>query len=279
MNLKLVSGIVSLTLLGCASSPISIDHHELAAARTTIEQARAEKAERCAPGLLAMAESRLYWAAHELSEANQGDKSEAAELIAQAESYARQAKESALKNCREETTVILLPDEDGAVGALSLNAGGASQTVDQAYHASSVMGSSSKPEAVRALDEAQVKKQFSDILKAQPPKPARFILYFVSGGSALTEESKAIIPQVLSAAKERRPAEVSVIGHTDSTGSERVNMRISSARAKVVEALLKDSDSPPDSIYLRFHGENDPLIQTPDNVPEPRNRRVEILIL
>ncbi|PJA31464.1 MAG: hypothetical protein CO187_09305, partial [Zetaproteobacteria bacterium CG_4_9_14_3_um_filter_53_7] len=150
MNLKLVSGIVSLTLLGCASSPISIDHHELAAARTTIEQARAEKAERCAPGLLAMAESRLYWAAHELSEANQGDKSEAAELIAQAESYARQAKESALKNCREETTVILLPDEDGAVGALSLNAGGASQTVDQAYHASSVMGSSSKPEAVRA---------------------------------------------------------------------------------------------------------------------------------
>ncbi|PJA31463.1 MAG: hypothetical protein CO187_09300 [Zetaproteobacteria bacterium CG_4_9_14_3_um_filter_53_7] len=117
------------------------------------------------------------------------------------------------------------------------------------------------------------------MLKAQPPKPARFILYFVSGGSALTEESKAIIPQVLSAAKERRPAEVSVIGHTDSTGSERVNMRISSARAKVVEALLKDSDSPPDSIYLRFHGENDPLIQTPDNVPEPRNRRVEILIL
>ncbi|GAV20945.1 outer membrane protein, adhesin transport system [Mariprofundus micogutta] len=277
--LKLITGIILFALSACASSSISIDHDELSAARTAIDQARMVKADRCAPELLAKAQSSLYWAAHELTEHTNIDQAEASELIAKAETYARQARAYSLKNCKEETTVILLPDEDGNVGAVSLNAGGASQTVSEAFHASSVRGDSSKPEAARALDEKQVRKQFSDILKAQPPKPARFILYFVSGTSELTEASQAIIPQVLKATKERQPAEVSIVGHTDSTGSKSTNMKISSARAKAVELLLKASDSAPDSIYLRFHGENDPLVPTPDNVPEPKNRRVEILIL
>jgi len=279
MYVKVLSGMLLLTLTACVSSPISLEYDELSSARHAIEHARSAKAERCAPKLLAMAESRLYWAAHELSEDNRTDKDEAAALITKAESYARQARVSAIKSCEEETTVILMPDEDGNVGALSLHAGGASQTVDQAFHASSVRGESSIPEPAVALDEAQVRKQFADILNAQPQKPARFILYFVSGSNTLTPESQNLIPQILKATKRRQPAEVFVVGHTDSTGSESVNMRISSARARAVEQLLKASDSVPDSIYLRFHGENDPLVPTPDNVAEPRNRRVEILVL
>ncbi|ATX80080.1 Outer membrane protein OmpA [Mariprofundus aestuarium] len=279
--LRALVAMASLMLVACASSPLSVEDDKFSAARTAIEQARMAKAERCAPKLLAMAESRLYWAAHELREPqiNRSHQAEVAALTAQAEDYARQARELAFENCREITTVILIPDEDGNVGAISVNAGGKSQTVDQAFHASSVMGSGSAPGPVMAMDEEQVKKQFSAILKAQPPKPARFILYFVSGTSELTEESIALIPQVLKASKEREPAEVSIVGHSDSTGSEKLNLRISSARAKAVEALLRASDSAPGSIYLRFHGENDPLIPTPDNVPEPRNRRVEIMVL
>ena len=281
ISLKALMAMASLVLVACVSSPLSVEHDEFSAARTAIEQARAAKAERCAPQLLAMAQSRLYWAAHELREPqiNRSHQAEVAALTAQAEDYARQARELALENCREITTVILIPDEDGNVGVISVNAGGKSQTVDQAFHASSVMGSESAPGPVIAMDEKQVKKQFSAILKAQPPKPARFTLYFISGTSELTEESTALIPQVLKASKERQPAEVSIIGHSDSTGSETINMKISLARAKAVEALLRASDSVPASIYLRSHGENDPLIPTPDNVPEPRNRRVEIIVL
>ena len=129
------------------------------------------------------------------------------------------------------------------------------------------------------MGENQFRSRYADLLGAQPLRPARFTLYFISGTSELTEESKALISKVLEAAKQRQPAEVSVIGHTDATGSQALNMRISAARAKAVEKLLRSSEAPPKSIYLRFHGENDPLVPTPDNVPEPKNRRVEIMIL
>ena len=34
----------------------------------------------------------------------------------------------------------------------------------------------------------------------------------------------------------------------------------------------------PDIIRIFSHGEGNPLIPTPDDVPEPRNRRVEVLV-
>lgn len=270
-----------LIITGCVSAPISLDRQELARAREAIEEARAAKAEQCAPELMASAQSRLLWAAHELEdELSEGRHlKQSAELAAQSEDYARQAREAAIKNCAGLTTIILMPDEDGAVGALSVRAEGAEQSISQAFHYTRVGGGSERPEPARKMDESQFRQRFAALLAAQPPRPARYVLYFISGTSELTEESKALIPQVLEAAKERQPAEVSIIGHSDATGSQAVNMRISAARAKAVEALLRGSKAPPGSIYLRFHGENDPLVPTPDNVPEPKNRRVEIVIL
>lgn len=277
---KLVA-TVSLLLAGCATDPISVDREELAGVRQAVEQARAAKAEQCAPELMAMAQSRLYWAAHELSEEHEPGsyRHEVHNLIAQAEDYARQAREMSEANCREITTVILMPDEDGSVGAVSVEAGGARQSIRQPFQYTKVSGLSEQPEPVKQMGENQFRSRYADLLGAQPLRPARFTLYFISGTSELTEESKALISKVLEAAKQRQPAEVSVIGHTDATGSQALNMRISAARAKAVEKLLRSSEAPPKSIYLRFHGENDPLVPTPDNVPEPKNRRVEIMIL
>ena len=110
---RILAGIVSLILAGCASASLSLDHDEFAEVRTEIQQAQSVDAEKCAPDLLAKSVSRLYWAAHELSEDQAGDITEVAELIAQAGDYARQAKHFAVKNCKGSTTVILLPDDDG----------------------------------------------------------------------------------------------------------------------------------------------------------------------
>ena len=279
--LKVFTIMGFLSLVGCAPVQISLEDDKLSTARTAIEQARAVKAEKCAPKLLAKAQSRLLWAAHELSENNnRSDKAEADALISQAESYAKQATALSVRDCKEEVTFILMPDEDGNVGSISVTAGGASRTIDKPFYSTSVRSNGSEPDPVRGMNEEQVKKQYSNILKAQPLKPAGFILYFISGTSELTEESKVQIPQVLKASKKRHPAEVIIIGHTDSTGPEDLNMKISTARAKAVEQLiLGTSDSEPGLIYMRFHGENDQLIPTPDNTPEPRNRRVEIMVL
>lgn len=269
--------ILFLGVAGCATTPYNIERDELSEARAAISQAKQARAERCAPDLMAKAVSRLYWAAHELHEGGHAD--ETSSLIADATAFAKKAESTAASNCKAETTVILMPDENGQVGSLSVASGGKSQPIDKAFNYTRVSGRQASPEAVNAMSEEAVKQQFGELLKAQPKKAAHFILYFTNGTSELTEESRAMIPEVLAAAKARFPSEISIIGHSDATGSAALNLKISSKRARAVERLIKDTALPPKSTYVRFHGENDPLIPTPDNVPEPRNRRVEIVIL
>jgi tetratricopeptide (TPR) repeat protein len=69
-----------------------------------------------------------------------------------------------------------------------------------------------------------------------------------------------------------------VVGHTDRTGSRRGNMRLSTRRARTVAGLLAGRGVDPGILQVTSHGEENPLIPTPDNVPEPRNRRVEVIV-
>ena len=177
------------------------------------------------------------------------------------------------------TTVILLPDEDGHVGAVTVTANGASQQVDAAYAATAVSGADGRPSEPQSMDEAQVLEAYQDVMQAQPSQPARFILYFTLDGTALTDESSARLPAVLAAALARQPTEIFIFGHTDATGSDVRNLQLSADRARAVERLLRNGGLDTDAIETQFFGSQDPLVPTPPNVPEPKNRRVEILIL
>jgi outer membrane protein OmpA-like peptidoglycan-associated protein len=55
-------------------------------------------------------------------------------------------------------------------------------------------------------------------------------------------------------------------------------MALSRRRAEKVRDLLIAANIAPAVIRVAFHGEGNPLIQTVDNVPEPRNRRVEVIV-
>jgi outer membrane protein OmpA-like peptidoglycan-associated protein len=73
-------------------------------------------------------------------------------------------------------------------------------------------------------------------------------------------------------------AEVTVIGHTDTTGSRASNYQLGLERAQAVRALLLEAGLDDSLIEVSSHGEADLLHSTPDNTSEPRNRRVEITI-
>ena len=177
------------------------------------------------------------------------------------------------------TTVVLMPDEDGKVGVVSVKAKDESRTVDKAYDYTSVSWLRSRPAEVQAMRPEQVTTRFGDTLKAQPSKPRQFILYFVMGTSDITEASQALIPQVLATIKQRSPTEVTIIGHTDTTGTEKLNAQISLERAKVVEKILRDAEPKLGKVDLKYFGEKELLVPTKKNVDEPRNRRVEIMVL
>lgn len=177
------------------------------------------------------------------------------------------------------TTVILMPDEDGIVGAVSVTTATGSQKIDQAYSFATVDGAYARPSDMILMGRESVNKTYDGLLKAQPPKPKSFILHFVVNRTVLTEESKAQIPAVLEAVRERKPTEITIFGHADATGSEKHNIKLSADRANAVANLLRKDDPSLDHIDVQFFGDKAPLVPSDSRTPEPRNRRAEVMIL
>jgi len=177
------------------------------------------------------------------------------------------------------TTVVLLPDEDGHVGSVSVSGDGASQTVDQAYNFTTVEGVHGKPSGMNAMDQDSVAGIYQKLIAAQPLRPAHFTLNFINNKTVLTEESKAQIAQVMDAIRTRKPTEISIFGHTDSTGTDSYNMQLSAERAKAVATLLRKHDPTLDRIEIKFFGDREPLVKSDGRTAEPRNRRAEVMVL
>ena len=177
------------------------------------------------------------------------------------------------------TTVVLMPDEDGNVGAVTVTTAAGAKRIDQAYAAASVEGVGGQPSDPSMMGRAAVDGTYAALMQAQPPKPRFFILHFQLDRTVLTEESKAMIPAVLQAIRERKPTEITIFGHADATGSEKRNVKLSSDRANVIAALLRKTDPSLDRIDVQYFGDRVPLVPGEPKAPEPRNRRAEIMVL
>ena len=108
--------------------------------------------------------------------------------------------------------------------------------------------------------------------------PQHFILFFRFESDELTDESRAVLPQVLRAVKNRPVPEVAVVGHTDTMGTAASNIELGLRRANAIRSVLIDAGVDAALIEATSHGEADLLVKTTDEVPEPRNRRVDITV-
>jgi len=174
--------------------------------------------------------------------------------------------------------VALLPDSDtGATGRalVSSTVGSA----DLAAERDATLATTNRgPGPVTTLSKADVDRFFGEALAALPRAPGHFTLYFQFESNQLTGESRALVPQILRAVKDRSDPEVAIVGHTDTMGTSAANVELGLKRAMMVRALLVKAGLDPGVIEVTSHGEGDLLVRTPDNTPEPRNRRVEISV-
>ena len=173
-------------------------------------------------------------------------------------------------------TYALLPDKEGKVDVLTITPKeGQPVVLDKPYAAAVARGNRIE---VVAPDEAGMKVQFAAALAASPPPPARFTLFFLEGSDDLTPESKADVARVLAELRRRPVADVVVIGHTDRVGKVEDNDVLARKRAEKVRNDLIGQGIASDNIQSAGRGEREPLVPTADEVREPRNRRVEILV-
>lgn len=71
---------------------------------------------------------------------------------------------------------------------------------------------------------------------------------------------------------------VTVVGHTDSTGSESYNMDLSRRRAQSVSSYLAQRGVDPNRLYAEGRGESQPRASNATPEGRSQNRRVELLI-
>lgn len=177
-----------------------------------------------------------------------------------------------------QTRVVLLPDEDGHVGAVSVASSAGRQAIDQGFAEVTVAQPGQAPTPAQPVDQPAFAEQHRQVLAAQPSPPRTFILNFLSDSMELTPQSKALLPQVLETARQRMPTEISVFGHADASGTPSYNLDLSAQRARKVAGLLQRLD-PKLVINVEFFGDTVPLLPSRPGKSEPRNRRAEILIL
>ncbi len=170
--------------------------------------------------------------------------------------------------------IALLASPDGSVGKVLVRGSKGEQLIDQAHYAVPLDGST--PPA--PVDEARLQRDFGAAMAARPQLPLHFILYFESGGAQLTATSLALLPEILESAKQRATVDMSIIGHSDTVGKAETNAALSLKRAQAVADLILSKGLRVEELSVESHGERNLLVPTPDETPEPRNRRVEVSI-
>lgn len=72
--------------------------------------------------------------------------------------------------------------------------------------------------------------------------------------------------------------EVRIIGHTDNTGSDEFNNRLSLQRAQATRDYLTARGADPRQVTVSGHGEREPVADNASEAGRARNRRVEIYL-
>ena len=103
---------------------------------------------------------------------------------------------------------------------------------------------------------------------------------FELGGSTLSDEGKAAVAELVAQFKERNVTvkEVTIEGHTDSSGDAAFNQQLSEQRAEAVKAEVVANGGNPDKIKTIGYGESKPIADNSTREGRAQNRRVEIKV-
>jgi OOP family OmpA-OmpF porin len=152
------------------------------------------------------------------------------------------------------------------------------------YNAHGVLDENTAIEACNPelIKTAQVKPAPKPVVEPPPePKAEKVTLkadtYFDFDKSNLKPEGKDTLDQLVRDMGDLNTiAEIEVIGHTDSIGTEEYNQGLSERRAATVKNYLISKDVPADLIKTEGRGELEPVASNETREGRAKNRRVEI---
>ena len=104
-------------------------------------------------------------------------------------------------------------------------------------------------------------------------------ILFATGSSTLNAASKTALTQFAASLKGTPDTDVKIAGHTDSTGSDKVNIPLSKERAASVAKFLEGQGVSTTRIATEGFGSSSPVADNSTAAGKQQNRRVEVYIL
>jgi outer membrane protein OmpA-like peptidoglycan-associated protein len=103
-------------------------------------------------------------------------------------------------------------------------------------------------------------------------------LSFDTGRADIKPNMRPILDQFANGLANQPNTDVRIIGHTDSTGSDELNNRLSLDRAQATRSYLISRGVNPAQIQIAGRGEQEPVADNVSDAGRARNRRVEIFL-
>jgi outer membrane protein OmpA-like peptidoglycan-associated protein len=168
--------------------------------------------------------------------------------------------------------VTLLANEGsataGKVGVFDAGAGREIGELDVANTQAALGGKTIKARPVSA-------RAYQALFAGLPKPPVAKTLYFTTGSATeLAPGSEGVMAELR--ALVNAGSDVQIIGHTDTVGKLEDNDTLSAQRAREVRAILVQAGVQVGTARITARGERD--AKTADNVDEPKERRVEVII-
>lgn len=124
------------------------------------------------------------------------------------------------------------------------------------------------------LKEANVYRQGNNVLLET------HAFNFAVGKSEITKDNYVLLEKILKATHEFNAPHLIIRGHTDASGGDAINMKLSQERAQaVVSFLQKIGKIDPKMIEAKGYGETQPVASNENAEGRARNRRIEVLII
>lgn len=113
----------------------------------------------------------------------------------------------------------------------------------------------------------EVQKEITDLARA---------IYFKTGSAEFTDETAIRMDQISQIVNQYQTLRFDVEGHTDNTGSDKINNKLSQQRADAVRNYLVEKGFPADMITAKGFGSANPIGDNKTRKGRQQNRRVEI---
>lgn len=278
----------------------AIQHKELHMARQVLDKAIANDADDKAPTTLSNTQKNIN-AAENLIAQNSSDSDAYMSSVENANDSAKllddvMRKIEEMGDDTSERVALRLVYQDRKIGLLSSSLYDLKGDLDRTqYSMSEMSGELQKKEqrleaASSKLDLQenieQIRRKFDENVAEVYQQGDKVIfrikkMGFKVGSAELPSDSYDLLSNVRSAIKELNAKEITIQGHTDSTGSSQLNRKLSKQRADAVAKYMKserDDDNEMIPISTEGYGESKPLSENNTKEGRALNRRVDVVV-